>query len=345
MKRLIFLLIFVLTPAYLSAENAPTNHRIGVILPLSGSMAYIGEDLQHAAQMADEKFDPEFKVDLIFEDNMFVPRNSVSAAQKLINNDHVHGLLVFGSSTAFAVANIAETNHVPMVADGVLEKISEGRKYVVRMFPSSAAQHKVVLHEIKQRGYKTIAIVSTTQDGLLRLRDEMVAALGKDVVYDEEFVPDNTDFGGPLARVQHLNPDAVYLLLLPPQASTFAKQLRALGYKGAFFGGPQVGNMGEIAAAQGAFDGMWFVNTAGGSAGDFFAEFEKRFGHRPIFETIPAYDSIKLLIEALRQPDPALYMRSVKNFQGLAGTFSATTRNDFDIPVRIYQVKNGKIEE
>ena len=91
------LLISVLTALSLVAcdkvDNIPTNKqiiKIGVLYPLTGDGAFLGESAKIATKMFFEDYNnTKYKYELVWEDSQANPATAVSAVRKLINYDHV----------------------------------------------------------------------------------------------------------------------------------------------------------------------------------------------------------------------------------------------------------------
>ena len=183
---LCFSLLFIL-PVDTMAEEY--THTIGVIIPLTGPVAEVGQSIKNGITLAAKKHDSRSRVRFIFEDDQFQAKNSLGAAWKLINIDRVNGLIVFGGSTSNAVANVAEKRKVPMIAITALSKIGRNRNFIYSLFMSSTGQTEALSHACTTVGFKRIAVITNTQDALLFLRKDFVR-LNKDrIVFDDEVVP------------------------------------------------------------------------------------------------------------------------------------------------------------
>jgi len=77
-------------PAAQAQERVP--FKVGAVLALTGPVSIAGIPFKNAMVMAKEDLDQTDQIKLYFEDDGFLPRNTVSAVQKLIHQDKV-GLL------------------------------------------------------------------------------------------------------------------------------------------------------------------------------------------------------------------------------------------------------------
>src|ERR1700749_3584296 len=94
-----------------SGANGPTI-KIGLILPLTGPQANIGEAGKNAADLAIAKINADsslkYKYELDIQDDSFDPAKTVSAVQKLLSVDQVNAVISVGSGPGNVVAPIAE---------------------------------------------------------------------------------------------------------------------------------------------------------------------------------------------------------------------------------------------
>ena len=91
-----------------AAPNSPATDRfkIGVILPLTGKSASIGEPIKNAASMAYQQLSPAGRDQtvLVFEDDQMSPSKAVAAFHKLVSTERINGVIVFGSAMGNAIA-------------------------------------------------------------------------------------------------------------------------------------------------------------------------------------------------------------------------------------------------
>ncbi|MCB0318689.1 MAG: ABC transporter substrate-binding protein [Bdellovibrionales bacterium] len=331
----------IFLPSRLYAEEI-ISKKIGVIIPLSGPLAKVGEAVKNSIILADEKFDTKSSIEFIFEDDSFIPKNTISAFSKLSNQDNVEAIYVFGSNTSLSVANIAERSMLPMVALGMSENISKGKDYVVRLCATTASLSELVKTEVVNRAYKKIAILTTQQDAMLDAKENFTIDSPVSIILNEDFNPEERDFRTVATKIADLKPDAVYILLMPPQAAIFAKQARSLGYAGDFFGTPPLGEYEQIKVAGDAFTDAWYVTGDDKKADSFYKLYQSKYGYQPIVEAIYAYDSAKLLIEAVYHGDINKSIHRETGFTGLLANYNFDETNTYLIPVGVHKItKNG----
>ena len=306
-----FLLTLAVSSLSCLAETQSSAFSIGAILPLSGPLASVGEAVKNSMLIAQEKYDRDKRVSFHFEDDSYLPKNTVSAYRKLTSSSDLQGLFVFGSPSSLSVAPMAEKARLPMISIAMTSSLTDGKEYIVRYNVTAQSVDKEVRREVKKRNYSTVALVTTENDATLDIRSRFLKDPPTKVVFDETFVPEERDFRATAAKILELAPSAVYILLMPPASANFAKQIRSLGYNGELFGTPPLGTREELEASQGALLGAWYVSGDDRAAKDFYDDYHRRHGVYPITEAAYGHDIAKLLIEVVGETLGALSNRSI----------------------------------
>jgi len=327
--------IFVLLSVATLSSYANAEFKVGVVAPLSGMASSSGISISNSIVLASKKFDSRKTVEFIYEDDQLAPRNTVTAVNKLIKLDNVNALIVFGTSTSLAVNSIAEANKIPMIALSIDSKVVDGKYYVFKHWVSATVQNDLITSEVEKHDYNRVAVVSTVNDAMLKLRDLFKKEFPERVVADEEMNKDDTDFKTVISKILSTKPEAIYNLLWSPQPGLFARKLREDGYKGVIFGVHNIEDPGEIASSRGALLGSWLVSGDDSGATEYHYEYFKTYHEHPTAGGINAYDVAKILIEGANSLDLPNYIRNLKGFKGAYGQYNATGKNDFEIPAAI----------
>lgn len=305
--------------------------KIGVSLPLSAGAVASGEAVRNSVILADEKYDRADCVQFLFEDDQLLPKNTVLAVNKFISVDKVNGLIVYGTPTSIAIGDIVEKQRLPLIALSILDRVVKGRSFIMKHWCTAERLNHAVLREAALKNYKSVAIVSTQNDAMLGLRDLFSKGSGALVVLDEEFARDDFNFAGVAAKINSLRPDAVYVLLYPPQPSVFMKQIRQAGSRVAAFGVHNIEDPDEVRASSGAMEGMWLANGDDGAGEDYRSDYLKRFAKEPGLGGGSGFDAAKMFIEAAyHENDVNEFLHGIRAFHGSFGTYNATPENDFD---------------
>ncbi len=339
-----FLLVLLFQSFFCKYCLAAPQKKIGIVLALSGPVGFQGNSMKNAMLLAKEKFDKENLLELIFEDDGFQAKNTVSAVQKLIVSQKVDLLVVFGANQGNAVLDIIKAAQLPLISLSVVETLAARRDYVTTFLPSTTSLMKRSAEEIKKRGYSSIAVVATQQDAcvlqLKHLRDAAVT----NILLEEEVLPAELDLRTIATKIRKLNPQAVFISMIPPQGSTFARQLRSIGYRGQLITTLQVANLSELKSAQGALTGAWAVSGDSRSADSFLRDYQLRFNEDTTFEALYAYDLIPVLLAAVKKGEINTFLHSPQNLEGITGKFTLSSNGVTEFPVIVKTFKEDRFE-
>jgi len=331
------------------APNKDT-YKIGVILPLSGDLASLGENSKNGALLAYQELTErqKEKIQLIFEDDHFDPKSTVSAFNKLINIDEASLIICATSGPCSAIAPLAEQSQVPLIAVASNPKIQENKNFVVRLEIAPSEEAKLLLAYLKEKDYKRIASIVATQDGILAGYTELKKDLifREREVYSEKVDPSLKDFRTSLTKILAQNPDIIFVGLLPGIAGDFGRQVKEMGYTGAFVGLNFLEGDETLVSAKGSLNGIVYTNAQ--DAQSWFSQlYEKTYHKAKGPGSAHLYDAIKLIAKALETNNVAsakmaTYLNSIKNYNGALGLFSSTDTHEFTLPVMLKTIVNNQ---
>jgi branched-chain amino acid transport system substrate-binding protein len=141
------------------------------------------------------------------------------------------------------------------------------------------------------RGRSVVVLVSTDHDSRAFRRDLKVAAK-----FQFEFEPGRPDFSGLVRDAAAVRPDAIVVIADVQDSARLVKSLRAAGYAGTIAGSPLFGRRSFIAEAGAAAEGAIFPWVGPPSAA-----FRARLGAQADYAAAGAYDSVRLVIAAVRK--------------------------------------------
>jgi branched-chain amino acid transport system substrate-binding protein len=317
--------------------------KVGVVAPLTGRVAAVGQSLQRAIILENEEAEDKDGAVFVFEDDEYVPMKSLRAAQKLIHVDNVDALIVFGSGPSIAAAEVSSKAGVPLIAMAFSGDIVGRFPDVVRVFLSVEQQVDLIVDETKRRAYRSLGLVTTTLEATEAARQAFLAKNELPIASEDEVLPAEIDLQMAAMKIRKRRPAATMLMLFPPQIALLARKLRLDGYQGDFFGLSFMLNPDEILAAEGALEGAWAVGVDDRAATPLIERYRKRFGTAPWHDGAIGYDIARLLRRIGKQP-LVRYVDEVSGFDGVYGRYRKARRRDFEPPAVISQIKLGRPE-
>lgn len=213
--------------------------KIAAVYAITGPVAPYGVPQQKAVQLRAEQINERGgwkgrKVEVIFYDTEGNGNKAVQLVRKAIETDKVD--LILGPSTtgeALAVAPIANSSHVPMIThSGAQSVVDPATPYVFQTAQYDRVGVPVVLKEFQKKGFKKIALLSSTdgfgQSGLVLFK-EMAPKYGMTLV-NEQFDRQDTDMTAQVLRARQANADVLMIWSTFPAPAIILRNAKAMGY-------------------------------------------------------------------------------------------------------------------
>lgn len=289
---------------------------IGLIQPLTGSVAYNGKANVDGAKMALEEINASGGVlgkqlNLIVEDGQCAPANSVNAFEKLVQKDKVVTVIgAFCSSATAAIMPIAEKYKLPLVT-GVSSKADlteQGNRYFFRAAETDAlmaeAFAKILANNL---GLKKVAYIGVNDDwgrGGVEVFEKDLSLLGVETSLKEYFDHGTTDFFTILAKVRSTNPDGVFVAAETQDGSILMKQFRELGLENKVFGVGSWATADFVSltgdAAEGIYAAVPYASSIPTARNVAFVEkYQAVYGRKPGKYDAAGYNAVNIVAQAI----------------------------------------------
>lgn len=324
--------------------------KIGVTLPLSGGVAFLGEAAKNAVELAMADLGTtKYKYEVVFEDDKFDSATGATTANKLINLDKVDAMLSFGSPVGNVVSPIAEKAKVvhfgvasdPVVAIGT---------YNFNHWTPPYEETKLMTAELVKRGIKTAILLEQNQPGVLSvtnvLKPELEAA-GVKLVASEKFNTGTRDFRSVINKVKNVKADIYLLEVTSPELETLTKQIKEAGIKTPLTSIESF----EFTDQPQLFEGSWYVNAADQTP-EFISKYSAKYGSNPKLASGNGYDIAKLIVYAFEKVGDGKTKPSsdavvaellkVKNFDGAMGKLNIDQDGLVVTKAVVRMIKDGK---
>lgn len=325
--------------------------KIGLSVPLTGDLAFIGEADKNAAMIAMEEIaaqaDLKNKYEIVIEDDGFDAQKGASSANKLINVDKVQALISIGSTVGNVFATIAETNKIPHIGMASDANVAKG-EYNFINWTRPQEEATAMVAEMKKRSLTKVAIIGVNQQGFQAINadfKEKAKAAGLTIVGDETFNPGQTDFRTLISKIQKTNPEIYLLGAFDPEIGIIVKQMKDLKIKTPITSIESFG----LSADQKPFEGNWYIDATE-PTGAFNSRYEEKYGKAPGPAAANTYDAIHLLVRAFESAsstngvDVATALNSIQNYSGALGTLTPGPDGAFISQASVKIIKDGKAE-
>ena len=323
MKKLIALvlaLMLALTVCSAFAEETITL-KIAHIGPTTGAAALYGLATQHGAEIAVDEINAKggkYQIELICEDDEHNVEKVINAYNAALD---AGAQMILGTTTSkpceaagalgntervFFLTPSASSTAVIGLTDGSDEDTNDNVFQVCFSDPNqgSASAQYMADHKL---GSKIAVIYNNADVYSIGIRETFVAKaaeLGLEIVSEETFTDETTDFTVQVGKAQEAGAEIVFLPMYYTPASLILKTAADKNYKPIFFG---VDGMDGILSVEG-FDtslaeGVMLLTPFVATAEDeltknFVAKYQEKFNEIPIQFAADAYDGIYILVAA-----------------------------------------------
>ncbi len=215
------------------AEAKPVI-KIGVSLPLTGDIAYMGQALKGAVMVAEQQLKANSKLKneykFIVEDNAYNTKNVIAINNKFAYADKVNAIVDFASNPGLITSQFAEKNKIIHINTGSSDKTVAQGEYNFSHTTLPDMEAKVLIRDILSN-YKNVALVVLNEASGIAAAAEMVKEMdAHGINYTQYVVNDGEkDMRGLIDKMEQNDPDIYVVTLYSPNFDVLYKQMREKG--------------------------------------------------------------------------------------------------------------------
>jgi branched-chain amino acid transport system substrate-binding protein len=209
--------------------------KIGVIQPLSGSVAASGNYVRMGAEIARDWINGRGgvlgrQVQLLIEDNKSDPKEAATAAEKLIVKDKVPVIVgAWGSSMTLAAMPKLEEYGVPMIVEtsSAATITKRGNPWIFRISPPSEMEALGLEKYLKDLGIKKADFLAVNTDwgrGAVGAFGDLLKKSGAQVGATEFMEQAATDMNAQLTKIKADNADTLFVTTAVEQITLVLRQ-------------------------------------------------------------------------------------------------------------------------
>ena len=293
--------------------------KMGVMESLTGPGETYGTVAQQAKQMAVDEINAAGGIngkmlELVIEDSKCNAQDAITAYNKLTDVDGVK--IILGTSCSGAMlgaAPLAEEEGVILFSGlATNPDIANAGDYIFRTAMSDAQLGVDTGNVMWADGIRNLVTISESTDyaeGVRRTSVEQFEKRGGQVVAEERYASDVTDFRSQLTKLISANPDGLHIAAQAEfSGGTVVKQARELGYTGPIYSDIVVVGTTALEIAGDAATGVKAIiadlDPANAKGQQVLANFKSRYD----YITLPwflgsAYDDVYIAAECLKMTD------------------------------------------
>ena len=195
------------------SDPTQLQRAIGVLLPLSGRYAAFGERVQRGMQLAIDTFRPTIPVRFIFRDTAGDEAIAAQQVAELAISDRVIGIAgPLVGNAALGAARRANQERTPLLTMSQKEGLAASSLYVFRNSLTPQLQVRALVdYAMQVRDFTAFGIMNPqTRQGeqFAELFRAEVMRRGGEIIAEQSYLTDQTDFRKQVRRLQGLDPNA-----------------------------------------------------------------------------------------------------------------------------------------
>jgi len=353
------LVIIGIAPLFTLTESKDVV-KIGVIIPLTGKLSYIGEAEMHGIELAIEtvRVETGLDIEVIFEDSQGQPDQAVTAYHKLKTIDNIKYIIVAQSSSVFAVAPLAEEDKTVLLTISTLSpKISELGDYIFRhnLYPADDAEF-LAESICTKLGHKKIGYIMEDTESAktyFPVFKKKFKELGCSISIQEIYNTETMDFRTLLLKIKDSGVETVFAYSHAIETATMMKQSAEIGlelqWTSMFILEDQIVIDTAEKFAEGAiFSSMYNVDSKKTIVREFRDQYILKFGEKPITFSALAYDDILIYANAFSRCPDLTDTECVKDsmyqleIEGVTGSIWFDEKGDSHKSLILKTIKDGE---
>jgi branched-chain amino acid transport system substrate-binding protein len=299
------------------AQSAPL--KVGVLAPLSGGMASLGNNKVNGIKMFFREKDNKVAartIELSVEDTQFKPQEGLRLARKLVEEDNVDILLgVLSSGVGYAIKEYANRAKKVWIttgaaADGIFKKANNS-PYAFRSSLSTWQANQPMGVWLAEKGFKRVFVTGSDY----AMGREAVGAFASPfklkggLQVGEIYAPlGTTDFAPYLTAIKNADADLLYATYAGADAVRFVQQFAQFGLKNSI----HLSGYGYLVeedvleaekdAAEGTYSGInWAYGLDTPANKNFVSNFRSLYNAVPTVDAVAGYIGAQVVWEAFNK--------------------------------------------
>ena len=338
--------------------------KIGAILPLTGTMGYLGENEKKAIELAVKDINSKYNKEIIkvlFEDSKESHNQAEAIANKLMNVDEVLAFVTSTYSISQVVLPIANKNKIIIGMLCMDPDIQTESPYAFRLYESMSAEANQLLeyYSNTKEKKKVVILYLNHPDTVKELTVYLIPGFLQrriNVVYYEPYDATEKDFKTKIERLKQSGANSLLIIGHSSEHDSLFKELARQGLIGKI---EITGGWGFIMPNDVPSNLLEGTIVAGPKyfflknerATKFEESFRKEYGYAPDLDTTFAYHGMNILFEGLiygliekkGNSDTVSHKLINSIHDGVMGEVSIDTYGSLQVPMGLGIIRQGKI--
>jgi branched-chain amino acid transport system substrate-binding protein len=373
----LFVVLVAVLSVFLLFGNAFAKepYKIGALFAVTGPASFLGEPEKNTAIMLQEQINKAggingHPLEIIIEDTKSEEATAVLSAKKLLESDKV--LAIIGPSTtgeSMALVPILNTAATPLLscaAGAPITQPAKDRPWIFKTPQYDISAVEAIYGYMKKQGISKVGIITISTgfgDAGKKALQEMAPKYGITIVAEEKYGPKDSDMTTQLTKIKAAGAQAVINWSVGPGQVVVTKNWYALKMGIPLYQSHGWGSKKNIELAGKAAEGViaplgrlvvWEKipdkHPQKALLKKYTQDYEARYKSEPGTFGGHAYDSIMMIVEALKKVGPDrkkirdYVEKNIKNWPGTGGIFTMSPEDHCGLDKSAFEmvvVKNG----
>ena len=321
---------------------APVEHstKIGLILPLTGPGAQLGELYLQGAELAVADLNAKgHDIELVVEDTGSDSKNAVTAMKKLVEVDDIKLFATTMSTHGLALKPLAAEYNIVLFGDVAHPQMTDGGQNLFRHSQTANVEVNIIVNKLKELSMKKVGLLYSNEDygnefnRLLKVQFPESEA----EAYDLKATDTRTE----VAKLA--DNEAIIVVGVGPAFNAGIKQVKESGFTGPVFAniGFVISNTKDLPESKGVYH-TDFPYTYLDKWSDFAQKFKTKYGKDAQALHPLGYGTIELIAAGVNKAsgDQSRVTEELHNmgtFEGTDERMQISGNGDIPIPVVIVQ--------
>ena len=301
-----------------AASVSGETFTLGLVCPLSGSSAVSGQILKNATEMAVNEINEagcingELQIILAEVDDEGVPATSVTAMQKLVEQDKVNAVIgAQASSCTLANMEITKAAKIPQItpASSNVAVTQSGNAYIYQMTATDELHMRNIMkYMAEEKGAKSFAILYESSDfgtGGYKIANSVCGDYGLTMADNEVYNAGDTDFSVVLGKMQKADPDFFIFWGYHTEVAMICKQMQQYGISypviGQGYNSPELTNLGGAAVEGIMIDTAFDAANPDEKVQEFDKKYTELYGEGYDQNAPQSYDAVYVIKDAVER--------------------------------------------
>lgn len=296
--------------------------KIAVAAPMTGDNAEYGKGFLNAAQLKADEYNADGgvlgkQVEIVAYDDKNSSEEAASIAQKIVSEGDIVGVIGhFSSGVCMTAAPVYQENKIIEISPSASHPDYSGiGDYIFRnntiINVEAAAGLDIAINDLGKKNIGIISIMTdwgTNTSAIVKELIEEKADTGAKIVAHEEVMEGSDDYSPAITKLHSAGADVVICVgmynLLGPVARQYKQinpDIEIVGFSNAY--SQQLLELGGDAVEGVRFPVIFFSGSEDQTIKDYVARFNEEFKSAPSALTSQAYDSVGMILEAVKAAD------------------------------------------